>query len=263
MGEIASSVEDGVLLLRLRNGSANAFSANMARSLADIVAHLPADVGAVVICGTSGGAFCAGSDIRELIRLQETGDGPGPLLRAESEALRAFAAISVPTITAIDGVAFGGGMELAACCDLVIASEKARFCLPEIKLGVFPGLGGTVWIPRRIGYTKALEMMLTGVEIDARTALDWNFVNRVVAPGEAEAEALKLARSLASGAREAAAMIKQSLRDGYGLDESAALTTALDRAVALGRSAESREGLRAFMAREAPDFGAARRRSRD
>ena len=91
---------------------------------------------------------------------------------------RALAAVSVPTIAAVDGAAFGGGMELAACCDFVIAGERARFCLPEVKLGVFPGLGGTVWIPRRIGYARALELMIIGNEIDATTAQHWSFVNR-------------------------------------------------------------------------------------
>ncbi len=260
MGEVLTGIEGGVLTLRLRNGSANAMTSTMAAQLSGALSNLPGDVGAVVIAGTVGGAFCAGSDIRELIDLQATEDGPASMLRVESEALRILADLPLPTIAAVDGVAYGGGMELAAACDLVIAGGKARFCLPEIKLGVFPGIGGTVWVARRVGYTRALEMMLTGEEIDADTARDWNFVNRTVPAGTAEDAALALAGRLATGPRAAVGMIKRSLRDAFETDEAAALAAALERAIALGGSSESREGLRAFTARERPDFAAARTR---
>ena len=258
MGTIVSTIEDGVLLLRLRNGTVNAMSSDMARQLKMTVAELPDGVGAVVVAGTDDGAFCAGSDIRELRKLEQANSGPEPLLRVESEALRALAAVSVLTIAAVDGVAFGGGMELAACCDFVIAGERARFCLPEIMLGVFPGLGGTVWIPRRVGYARALDLMITGNEIDATTAQDWSFVNRIVAAGRAADEAMRFARKVASGPRDAVRMIKLSLRDNFGGNEATALAAALERAIGLGRSPEAREGLRAFAAREKPDFVAAR-----
>lgn len=261
MAEIRATIEqDGVLVLRLVNGSANALTLAMAEQLIAILAGIPTGTGAVLVTGTAGGAFCAGSDIRELARLQDTPEGPASMLRVESRALRALAGLPIPTIAAIDGIAFGGGMELAAACDIVIAGEKARFCLPEVKLGVFPGIGGTVWILRRIGYVRALEMMLTGQEIDAATAHSWNFVNRLATSIPAEDEALELARSFARGPRDAVAMIKQSLRDGLLLAEDEALDAALDRAIALGHSPESREGLRAFLAREAPDFASVRPR---
>lgn len=261
MAEIRATIEqDGVLVLRLVNGSANALTSGMSEQLIAILAGIPAGIGAVLVTGTAGGAFCAGSDIRELVRLQDTPEGPASMLRVESRALRALAGLPIPTIAAIDGIAFGGGMELAAACDIVVAGEKARFCLPEVKLGVFPGIGGTVWIFRRIGYVRALEMMLTGLEIDAATAHSWNFVNRLATSKAAEDEALDLARSFARGPRDAVAMIKQSLRDGLLLAEDEALDAALDRAIALGHSPESREGLRAFLAREAPDFASVRPR---
>lgn len=258
MGAIISSIEDGVLLLQLRNGTANALSMEMAHQLRAALADMPETVGAIVVAGQDDGAFCAGSDIRELLAPHEAGEGSEPLLRAESEALRALAAVPVPTIAAVDGVAFGGGMELAASCDFVVAGERARFCLPEVKLGVFPALGGTVWIPRRVGYARALELMITGAEIDATTAQDWSFVNDVVEAGHAAAEATRLARRIAQGPREAVRLIKRSLRDNFSSGETAALDSALERAIALGRSPEAIEGLRAFGARQKPDFAAAR-----
>ncbi|RST85014.1 enoyl-CoA hydratase/isomerase family protein [Aquibium carbonis] len=263
MGDITGTAQDGVLVLRLVNGKANALTSAMAAQLIAMLSDIPDDIGAVLVTGTAGGAFCAGSDIRELARLQDTPDGPASMLRIESRALRALAGLPLPTIAAIDGIAFGGGMELAAACDIVLAGDQARFCLPEVKLGVFPGIGGTVWIPRRIGHVRALEMMLTGQEIDAATAHRWNFVNRLAGAASAEADALDLARALAAGPRGAVAMIKRSLRDALALPEDEALDAALDRAVSLGHAPESREGLRAFLAREAPDFASARRRPAD
>lgn len=258
MGEIARTEQDGVLVLRLVNGKANALTSQMAAQLIAILSDIPPDIGAVLVTGTAGGAFCAGSDIRELARLQAMPDGPASMLRVESRALRALVGLPLPTIAAIDGIAFGGGMELAAACDIVMAGENARFCLPEIKLGVFPGIGGTVWIPRRIGHVRALEMMLTGQEIDAATAHRWNLVNRLIHADSAEADALDLARSLALGPRDAVAMIKQSLRDALLLPEEEALDAALGRAISLGHSPESEEGLRAFLARETPDYASVR-----
>ncbi len=261
MGEIQSTIEAGVLFLRLENGRSNAITSPMGQSLADTLSALPEEVGAVVVAGTRGGTFCAGSDIRELVALQQDEGTPQRLLRCEASALQLLADLPVPTIAAVDGIAFGGGMELASACDLVFAGPGARFCLPEIRLGVFPALGGTVWIPRRMGYARALEMMLSGTEIDAETAHRWNFVNRLT-EGSAEDPAAEVARALAGGPREAARIVKQSLKEGCA-GMSAALQSALESAIRLAASPESREGLRAFSERRAPDFAAARRGAGD
>jgi len=249
MGTLTTRIGDNVLLLILNGGPANAMSSEMAQGLRDCLTTLPPDIGALVVSGTDGGAFCAGSDISELER-----DGPEALRRLESAAFEALAEAPVPTIAAVDGVAFGGGMELAACCDFIVAGQQARFCLPEIKLGVFPGLGAHVRVTRRIGYTRALEMMLLGTEIDADKAMRWQFANAVVPAGEAAREAITLARRLASGPRQAVRMVRQSMRDAVGKDDAEAIANTLERAIAHGTSADAEEGLRAFKARRKPDF---------
>ena len=253
MAMLATRIGDDVLLLILNGGPANAMSSELAGDLRACLTDIPADIAAIVVSGTDGGAFCAGSDIAELDR-----DGPEALLNLEGAALDALAEAPVVTIAAVDGVAFGGGMELAACCDFVVAGGKARFGLPEVRLGVFPGLGAPVRVTRRIGYTRALEMMLLGSEIDAETALRWHFANFVVPAGETTREALKLARRLASGPRDAIRMIRQSMREAVGRDDAEAISSTLARAITHGESAEAEEGLRAFMARQKPDFRAAR-----
>ncbi len=124
--------------------------------------------------------------------------GPGEVvekkLAFEIETYNKLADFPKPTIAALDGLAYGGGLEMAVCCDLLIAAEDVRLALPEIKLGVFPGSGGTVRVTRRIGEGRAKEMMFLGEPIDARTALAWGLVNRVVPAGQALAGALELAR---------------------------------------------------------------------
>jgi enoyl-CoA hydratase len=261
MGEIRSAVEAGVLTLTLDNAPANAMSLAMARQLADILAKVPGDdgIGAVIVIGAGDKAFCAGSDIGELRRLHESGAGPGELLSAENRAFDLLAGLDIPTIAAINGLCVGGGVELAICCDMILAAEDVTFSLPEIRLGVFPGIGGTVRLPRRIGHGRAMEMMLTGRDVAAAEALQWGLVNKLVPRGGVLAEATKVARRFAAGPRAATASLKGAMREGWELPEADALRLGLERAIALGSSPEVAEGLRTFAAKEKPDFAKARR----
>ena len=145
-------------------------------------------------------------------------------------------------------------VELSACCDIVYASETSSFSLPEIRLGVFPGIGGTVRIPRRIGYSRAMELMLTGRTVKAAEAFQIGLAHRLIAPADVLAETLKLARRLAKGPPHAIATLKATMRRGWEMPEREALEDALAAAVALGGSAEVNEGLRAFFAKEEPRF---------
>lgn len=261
MGEIRSTVEGGVLTLTLDNGAANAVSLAMARQLADILAGVPGndDIGAVIVTGAGDKTFCAGSDIGDLKRLHDSGAGPGELLEAENRAFDLLANLDIPTIAAVNGLCIGGGVELAVCCDMVLAADDANFALPEIRLGVFPGIGGTVRLPRRIGQGRAMEMMLTGRDVQAAEALQWGLVNKLVPRADVLAEATKLARRFAVGPRMAIASLKGAMREGAELPEAEALRLGLERAIALGKSPEVAEGLRAFAAKEKPDFVKARR----
>lgn len=261
MGEIRSTVEGGVLTLMLDNGAANAVSLAMARQLADILAGVQDndDIGAVVVTGAGEKAFCAGSDIGDLKRLHDSGAGPGELLEEENRAFDLLAALDIPTVAAVNGLCVGGGVELAVCCDMVLAADDVSFALPEIRLGVFPGIGGTVRLPRRIGQARALEMMLTGRDVPAAEALQWGLANRLAPRGDVLAEATKLARRFAVGPRMAIASLKGAMREGAELPEAEALRLGLERAIALGNSPEVAEGLRAFAAKEKPDFVKARK----
>jgi enoyl-CoA hydratase len=181
-----------------RAAALNALDRATVRGLAEAVERAAGDaaVRAVVLTGTGDRAFIAGADIQELqartLVAESRPDGGG------RRALAArFEGLDKPTIAAINSFALGGGLELAMACTLRVASERARLGLPEIKLGIIPGNGGTQRLARFVGWGRAMEMVLTGEPIDAPTALAWGLVNRVVAHERLGAEAQGLADTLA------------------------------------------------------------------
>lgn len=254
MGTVHSEIDDGVLILTLENRGTNGIDLEMARMLAKLVETRAPEIGAILVTGKGESAFCAGSDLGELKRAHDAGQGPAELLGAENRAFDLLASLDLPTIAAINGVCVGGGVELSACCDIVYASETSSFSLPEIRLGVFPGIGGTVRIPKRIGYSRAMELMLTGRTVKAQEALQIGLVHRLLPPSDLLDGSLKLARRFAKGPAQAIATLKSTMRSGWELPEREALDSAFAAAVALGGSAEVSEGLRAFFAKEEPRF---------
>ena len=148
-----------------------------------------------IITGAGDKAFCAGADIKTWLPfVKECREKPWLMPTTPMRGME----LDKPLIAAINGVAIGGGMELALSCDLRIASDKARFAFPEARLGLLPRLGGTVRLPRLVGSAFAAEMMFTGKPIDAARALDMGLVNRVAAPEDVMPAALELARDICS-----------------------------------------------------------------
>lgn len=256
MGQVGEVLHGRVLVVRMAGSGANAFTREMALSLEQIAVEAASrpDVGAMLLTGGYGGAFCAGSNVKELVELREAGEGPGPLLEAEMRAFDAVAALKKPTVAAIEGPAVGGGLELALCCDLIVAATDARIALPEVHIGVFPALGGTVRLQRRIGEGRARALLLTGDEIDGETAFAWGLVNRTVPGSRVYREARVLAERLAAGPMAAMAGIKTSLDSAAEMSERDALSAALQAAIKHSDSPEVEEGFRAFEAGETPDF---------
>jgi len=206
----------------------------------------------VILRGAGGKAFVAGADISELAALSpvQARDfsrfGQNMMLRVEH--------LGKPVIAEIGGFALGGGMELAMCCHLRIASEKAKFGQPEINLGLLPGFGGTQRLLRLAGRAAALELCLTGMQIDAARALALGVVNRVVAPEALEAETQALAEQLANSAPQAL----RGILDAVIIGGECGLQQGLDyetNAFAVCTSTEDmREGTRAFLERRKPEF---------
>jgi enoyl-CoA hydratase/carnithine racemase len=204
-----------VTTIRLNNPPLNLVSVEVTTALTAALTRVEndRDVRAVILAGTGDRAFCAGSDIKEFSSLHgRVAEGK---LVSENVAYDQLANLPLPTIAAIEGDALGGGLELALCCDLRVAGASALVGMPEVRLGVMPGSGGTQRLPRLIGLARAKELILLGEIIDAHTALEYGLVNRVVPQTTAEAAARELAETLALrgpvAVREAKGVLNRTL----------------------------------------------------
>jgi enoyl-CoA hydratase len=221
-------------------------------SLEVLAATEPGEVRAVVVTGSGERAFSAGSHVGEF----ESQRGPDGRARHELESgtARQLAELPMPTIAAIEGNALGGGLELALCCDLRIASERARLGLPEVRLAVTPGAGGTQRLPRVVGAARAKELILTGKVLTAEEAERIGLVHEVVPAGQAIARATEIGEEIALrgpiAVREAKRLIDLALETeiGQGL---AAETDASQRVFATD---DMLEGAASFFAKRDPDY---------
>jgi enoyl-CoA hydratase len=211
-----------------------------------------AAVRAVVITGAGEKAFVAGADINELAA-QRPAQGKEHALRGQ-QVFDLIENMGKPVIAAINGYALGGGCELAMACTLRVAADTARLGQPEVNLGLVPGYGGTQRLPRLVGKGVALDVLLTGRQIAADEALRVGLVNRVVPAAALMAEALALARELASKAPVAARYIIEAVNRGLDVsfDRAQFLEATLFGLVA--STDDMREGTRAFLEKRKPTF---------
>ena len=229
----------------------------LTRRLEQTLDRLAADPAARVLVLTGAGerAFCAGSDIKEFPELSASGQVVDRKMRKENETYSKVDDFPKPTIAAVTGLAFGGGLELAVCCDLIVVEENARLALPEIKLGVFPGSGGTVRVTRRIGEGRAKEMMFFGDPIDARDRARLGPRQPRRAAGRGAAHRLPHGgragrRGRTGRCRSASARSISS----FDLSEDEAIRQTLPLSAEVFESADCQEGVRAFFAKRPPRF---------
>ena len=206
----------------------------------------------MVLTGTGDRAFCAGSDVKEFESLQGR-VGEGKLL-LEKAVYRRIARLPVPTIAAIQADALGGGLELALCCDLRVADERAKLGLPEVRLGVMPGSGGTQRLPRIVGIAKAKELILMGEIISASDALEIGLVNRVAAAGRALDEAMTMAETIAERGPLAVREAKQALDLAGDMPLDEGMARELDASERIFASRDMLEGAQAFFEKRPPRF---------
>jgi enoyl-CoA hydratase/carnithine racemase len=232
----------------------NALSTEMARDLAAACAEVGADrsVRAVVLSASGEKAFCVGADLKE-----RNGFSDADLMRQRPHFRAAFGGVMdlpQPTVAAVFGFALGGGCEFALACDLIVAEESAVFGLPEVTVGVVPGGGGTQTLVRRVGWSRAADLIFTGRKVQAAEAFDLGIVNRLVGAGTARDEALALARTIAKNSPVGIRAAKQALRLGAGVDLRAGLDIedAAWRTVAF--SGDRREGVAAFNEKRTPEW---------
>ena len=245
-------VTDGVAVVTVDNPPVNALGDEVLEALGDAAAELAAasDVRAVVLAGTGDKAFMAGADLAEFQALLAGEGSIEAHVALSRRALDTLQALPQPLVAAVQASAVGGGLEVALVCDLIVADPAARLGLPEVRLGLMPGAGGTQRLPRRIGAGPAAELLLLGRLIDAEEGHRIGLVNRVSAPGAALAEALELAGRLAALPGRAVASIKQVL----GPDLAPALDRERAAFLELFGTADAREGVAAFVEKRPPSF---------
>ena len=246
---------DGIARLTVnRPDKLNALNAIVIAELADAVTRIETDaaVRGVIVTGAGTKAFVAGADIAELTEQNPT-TGRNRALTGQ-QVFRRLERCGKPVIAAVNGFALGGGCELAMACHLRIASEAARFGQPEVKLGIAPGYGGTVRLPRLIGRSRALELLLTGEMIDAAEGLRIGLVNRVVPADRLLQEAENLLRAILANGPLAVRACLEAVDAGGDIGMDEALLLEAGYFGLLSATEDMREGTKAFLEKRKPNF---------
>jgi len=233
----------------------NALNTQMGRDLLDLWTRLTAEPGqmrCVVLTGSGERAFCAGGDLKER-------DG---MTQAEWQAQhelfeRAFVALvecPLPVIAAVNGHAFGGGLEMALCCDFIYAVPQARFAQSEVRLGIMPGGMGTQNLPRAVGERRAKELILSARAFSAAEGDKWGLINRICEPAKLLEEALATAEEIAGNAPLAVRQAKKSVHYGLQMDLLTGYRFEIEAYNRLVDTEDRREGVKAFNEKRKPGF---------
>jgi enoyl-CoA hydratase len=249
---VIASVEDQTGIIQLNRPEAlNALNDHLLGELADVVKHFIQydEVRSIIITGSEK-SFSAGADLKEM-SLREPWD---ILNRFTSSIFGLLRQCPKPVIAAVSGYCFAGGCELALACDMIIASETAKFGQPEINVGIMPGAGGTQRWTRTVGKARAMEMVLTGAPIDARKALEWGIVNRVVPFAELLDEAKRLAGAIAAKSPFAVRMAKDAVLKAQEMTLESGLNYENRLFALLFGTQDQKEGMRAFIEKRKPEW---------
>ena len=259
MGEYVSAELDGqVAVVTIDHPPVNALSAPLLEELEAEIDRLDGDdaVRAIVLVGAGDRAFVAGADISEFPSLREAAAEANE--RGSARGIQKLGhrmdAARTPFVAAIHGFCLGGGLELAMCCDIRVASDDAQLGQPEIKLGLIPGGGGTQRLPRLVGIGRAQFLNMTGDFIDARTAYDWGLVEKVVPRDELREAALGIARTIAARSPVSIAVLRELARTTRDLSLEEGLRREADGFRRCLESEDGTEGVAAFLEKREPQF---------
>ncbi len=248
-------LRDGVGLLTFNRPKVlNALDAATIEELGDVVALVERDraVRALVLTGAGEKAFIAGADIAAMSSMT-----PGQARAFAERAhgiLERMSLLPVPTIAAVNGFALGGGGEIALACDLVYASQNARFGQPEVNLGIIPGFGGTQRLTRRVGLMRALEIVMTGDHYDAARAKEMGLVLEVLPPSDLLPFAIGQAKKIAAKGPVAVALAKRAVHAGADADLRVANELERQAFAASFATDDAREGMKAFLEKRAANW---------
>ncbi len=250
---ILADVEDGIgKIIVNRPGSRNSLNTQVMGDVRSVLAEFRYDdsVGVVVFTGAEDKAFAAGADIREL-KERTMFDALSSVMQAVCDEIEGY---EKPTIAAVNGVALGGGCELAIACDIRLASENAKFGQPEVGLSIIPGAGGTQRLARLIGKGRATEMILTGRTMDAEEALRVGLVSKVVPPEELMNTVRQTAHAILEKGPLAVRLAKLATQTGFETDQRTGLVVERLAQAILFTTEDKEEGTSAFIEKREPDF---------
>ena len=237
-----------------RPAAANALNRQMGKELTAVFkafAQKNNNTRAVVLTG-EGKHFCAGADLKE--RKGMTKKAWQAQHAAFESALFAILSCPIPVIAAVDGAAMGGGLELALACDFIYASTAARFALPEVSLGIIPGMGGTQTLPRAVGIRQAKEKLFSARPFSAEEAFRLGLVNRLCLPKTLTQESMEMATIIAANAPLSVRAAKKAVQEGMGLPLRKALACELLHYELLLDTKDRKEGIAAFNEKRKPVF---------
>jgi enoyl-CoA hydratase/carnithine racemase len=247
---------DAVLRVRLnRPQASNALNTQMGWDLLHCFEGFAMDAGAVrcvVLTGAGEKAFCAGGDLKE--RCGMTDDAWRRQHVVFERMVRALLDCPIPIIGAVNGAAYGGGCEIAACCDFLYAAEHARFALTEVTLGILPGGGGTQTVARAVGERRAKELILSGMPFTAAQAMQWGLVNAVFPADRLLPEATAIAERIAANAPISVRQAKQSIHRGLQMSLADGLAFEIEAYNRTVPTRDRQEGVLAFNERRPPRF---------
>lgn len=229
----------------------NALSTDLMKELVSTFEELDANpkVRVIILTGNEQ-AFAAGADIGQMVEatpVDQINDG-------RFKTWQMLGLIKKPIIAAVDGFALGGGCELAMSCDIILASDKAKFGQPEIKIGTTPGAGGTQRLTRAIGKSKAMLMTLTGEMIDAQTAYEWNLVAKVFPQKTLMQETFEIAKTISDRAPVAVKLCKESVNKSFEMSLSDGMDFERRNFYLTFSSLDQKEGMRAFLEKRKPHY---------
>lgn len=252
---VKTTIEDRIAILTIDHPPVNAFDKQTMQELGEAVAEAVADANVKVAIITGGGqmAFVAGADINEFTRLT-TPEAAKAFIENGQRTFDKIENSPKPFIAAINGVALGGGMELALSCHMRIIGDRARLGQPEINLGIIPGWGGTQRLTRIVGPAKATELILTGDNLTAQEAFRLNLVNKVVPGGEVLKTAKDLAKKIAAKGGLAIAAALNAIGQARDSELSVGLAVEAENISKLTASEDAREGISAFLEKRQPVF---------
>jgi enoyl-CoA hydratase/carnithine racemase len=252
---VSFSADEGIGVVTLDRPPANSYDLSVVEEFAASVEAAASDdaVKVVVVRSASERFFSAGADVKAFN--ENTVEANMEMIRVSHETLSSIATIPKLFIAEINAHALGGGLEIALACDLRFAAEgDYRLGTPEVTLGVLPGNGGTQRLPRLIGWSRALDLMVTGRTVSPAEALELGIVNCVFGADELRERTLEYARALATGATKAIANIKLAVHEGLALGLEQGLAREQELIAELFRSEDGREGIAAFSEKRTPVF---------